>query len=84
MQDKDLIKSAVVEALEEKLGDFFIEREKHFQHHQFIDGVMSFSENIKSTACKTVTTIVIIGAVTILILGLVAWIKKNIFGGANG
>lgn len=81
MQDRELIKSAVVEALEEKLGEFYIEREKHFQHHQFIDGVMTFSENIKSTACKTVITTMIIGTATIILMGLIAWIRKNISGG---
>jgi len=78
MPDKELIKEAVHEALQERLGEFFIEREKHFEHHQFIDGVMQFSNSVKSTACKTVTTTMIIGAATILLLGLLAWVRKHL------
>lgn len=76
--DKELIKEAVLEALQEKLGYFFVDIEKHFEHHQFIEDVMSSSKNIKSTACKTVTTTTIISTITLLLLGFLAWLKKHI------
>lgn len=75
---KEEIKEAVSEVLQEKLGDFFIERQKHFEHHQFIGELMNTAGNVKGTACKTVTIAGITGLLTILILGFIAWIKQHL------
>lgn len=72
------IKSAVAEAIEEKLGEFYIERQKHFEHHQFIDGVMTTAEKVKGTACKTITMSSVVGLLTIIVLGFVAWIRHQL------
>jgi len=74
---KEELKEAVSEAIQEKLGDFFIEREKHFQHHQFIAGVMTTTNKIKGTACKTITTSGIIGLIAIIVMGFVEWVKQH-------
>ncbi len=75
---KQEIKEAVAEAIQEKLGEFYIERQKHFEHHQFIDSVMDTADKVKGTACKAITTSGIIGLITILILGFVAWIRGHL------
>lgn len=75
---KEEIKEAVAEVLQDKLGEFYIERQKHFEHHQFIDGVMTTTDKIKGTACKTITISGIIGLLTILTLGFIAWIKQQL------
>lgn len=75
---KEEIKEAVSEAIQEKLGEFYIERQKHFEHHQFIDGVMSTADKIKGTACKVITTSSIIGLLTILVLGFITWIRQHL------
>jgi hypothetical protein len=76
--DKAMIKAAVHEAIDEKLGQFYIEREKHYQHHEFIDNVICYSNKIKGTACKTVTNLLIVGLATLAALGFGVWLKNHI------
>ena len=80
MTEKDIkdMKLAMMEAIEEKLGEFYIERQKHFEHHQFIEGVMNTTEKIKGTACKTITTSSVVGLLTIIVLGFIAWIRNQL------
>lgn len=75
---KEELKEAVAEAIHDKLGEFYIERQKHYEHHQFIDGIITTSEKIKGTACKTITTSGIIGLLAILVVGFIAWIKQHL------
>lgn len=75
---KEELKEAVAEAIQDSIGEFYIERQKHFEHHQFIDGIITTSEKIKGTACKTITTSGIIGLLTILVLGVISWIKQHL------
>ena len=39
----------------EKLGEFFIERERHYKDHEFITEVREMGEKVKGHACKAVT-----------------------------
>ena len=61
------IKEAVAEAIDEKLSQFWVNRELHFEHHQFIDRWMKWSDE----ASKTIWT-TLIKAVVLFVLGLIA------------
>ncbi|GEM_PF-965726 len=80
MTEKDIkdMKLAMMEAIEEKLGEFYIERQKHFEHHQFIDVVMTTAEKVTGTACKTITISSVVGLLTIIVLGFIAWIRNQL------
>ncbi len=76
--EKKLIKEAVSEAIDEKFGAFYIDREKHYEHHQFLDNVLCYSKKIKGTACKTMVNIIIYGVGGLILLGIVAWIRQHL------
>ena len=61
------IKEAVAEAIDEKLSQFWVDRELHFEHHQFIDRWIKWSDEASKTVWRT-----IIKAVIITVLGLIA------------
>ena len=76
--DLDTIKQAVREAMQEEMKDFFIDREEHYQHHQFIKGLKTGIEGCQSLVGR-ITLITIIGGVaTVLVLGFVSWIRKQV------
>ena len=78
MADLDTIKSAVKEAMKEEMQAFYIDREEHYQHHQFIKGLKTGIEGCQSLVGR-ITLITIIGGVaTVLVLGIVAWIRKQV------
>ena len=78
MADLDTIKSAVKEAMKEEMQAFYIDREEHYQHHQFIKGLKTGIEGSQSLVGR-ITLITIIGGVaTVLVLGVVSWIRKQV------
>ena len=78
MADLDTIKSAIKEAMKEEMQAFYIDREEHYQHHQFIKGLKTGIEGCQSLVGR-ITLITIIGGVaTVLVLGIVAWIRKQV------
>lgn len=78
MTELDTIKTAVRDVMQEEMKAFFIDREEHYQHHQFIKGLKTGIEGCQSLVGR-ITLITIIGGVaTILVLGVVAWIRKQV------
>lgn len=69
MGDYDLIRRAVEDAMKEQMKNFYIEREKHYKHHEFIDEWMEWTKETKSTCIKALMTIVIGGLVALLAVG---------------
>ena len=53
--NEEAFKKIVEDALEAKLGGFFIERERHFKDHEFITDVRNMKNKIEGHACKVVT-----------------------------
>lgn len=78
MTELDTIKTAVRDVMQEEMKAFFIDREEHYQHHQFIKGLKTGIEGCQSLVGR-ITLITIIGGVAIvLVLGVVAWIRKQV------
>lgn len=63
------IKKAVKDALREEMKDFYIDRETHYKQHEFIGSMMDFVDQCKGVVLKTVVTIIIGGAIGLMILG---------------
>lgn len=76
--DKEIIKQAVGEVIDEKLAGFWIEREKHYQHHQFIEEWIQWLGRCKSTTIKAIVNSLVYGAIGLLVLGFVFWGKANL------
>lgn len=80
MQDKALIKEAVKEALKEELGQFYIQREEHYQHHLFIAQMIKWSENIKFKILGVIIKAIVIGIIALIVGGFIFWGKSHIGG----
>lgn len=78
MTELDIIKTAVRDVMQEEMKAFFIDREEHYQHHQFIKGLKTGIEGCQSLVGR-ITLITIIGGIaTVLVLGVVAWVRKQV------
>jgi hypothetical protein len=81
MVDQDAIKLAMREVMREEMEAFYIERKEHYEHHQFVKGLKDGVEGCKSVIGKVALSSIVIGVITVLVLGVVSWIKKQIAGG---
>ncbi len=79
-ENYDGIKKAVAEAMSESMKDFYIDREKHYQHHEFLSGLIEWSQNWKSTCMKAIANAIIGGIIFLLLLGYIAWGEKAFRG----
>ena len=66
---RDEVKSAVAEAIDEKLSQFWVDRELHFEHHKFIDRWMKWSDDASKTIWRTIIKAVIITILSLIALG---------------
>lgn len=80
--DKKAIQEAVEEgtkkAIDEKLGQFYIDREQHYQDHIWLKGLREWSKDIKNVALKTVVEIIMAALVGLMILGFIFWGNNNL------
>lgn len=69
MTDKEIIKQAVKEAFKEEMKQFYVDREIHYQHHQFIADWIEWTKQCKSTVLKTALTVFMAAALGLMALG---------------
>lgn len=74
---KDELKAAIKEALDEEIKPFYIDRERHYQDHQFLESLQNWVGSIGSATLKTLISTVVAGLLILLLLGFVFWGKKN-------
>lgn len=67
--EREAIKEAVKEALGEELKSFYIDRETHYKQHQWLKDVMVYCEQCKSVMLKTLITIIVGGAIGLMMIG---------------
>ena len=67
--EREAIKEAVREAFKEELSAFYIDRETHYKQHEWLKGVMSYCEQCKSVILKTLITIIVGGAIGLMMIG---------------
>jgi len=78
---QDEIKQAMREVMREEMEAFYIDREEHYQHHQFIKNLKSGVEGCQSIIGKVTLTAFIGGIIAVLVIGIAGWIKKIVAGG---
>lgn len=75
--DEDAIKKIVTEsvcaAIDRKLGEYYIPSERHYHDHMFLESVMEWTNEIKTTALKTIVRSAVTGIMVLLILGFAWW-----------
>ncbi len=74
--EKDIIKQAVKEVLDEEIKPFFVDRERHYIHHQFIEELISISSILKGTVCGTIAKTLTATVFALLVLGIILWGKR--------
>lgn len=78
MNDLEAVKNAMREVMQEEMKAFYIDREEHYQHHQFLKGLKKGVEGCQSIVGKISLVTLIGGLVTVIILGIVSWIRKSV------
>lgn len=83
MADVDLVKiqEAIRDVMREEMKAFYIDREEHYQHHQFVKNLKSGVESCQSIVGKVTLSAIIAGAIILLIAGIGGWVKKMVMGG---
>ena len=66
---KDEIRDVIENALESKMKEFWVDRELHYKHHEFIDKWMQWADDTSKTVRHTVITFIILGLLGLLALG---------------
>ncbi len=75
--DRAELKSIVVEALNDEIKPFFVDREQHYQDHIFIKSFREWCDETKSTAWKAVVKGIASIVGLLLIGGFIYWLKTN-------
>lgn len=70
----ELIEGAAARGIEKKFGEFYVERERHWEHHEFINGFIKFIDTIKNTALKTFVRTVVYGLLFLLLCGFLLYV----------
>lgn len=77
MADAEVIKEAVKAAMDEKMAEYWVDREKHYQHHEFIDSLIKWADRVSDTTVKAVITAIVMGILALLVLGFIFYIKMG-------
>ena len=67
-----------LKSLRAELETFHVDRETHYQDHQFLKELREWVGSIKSTTIRTVVAAIVLAVVGLLIGGFILWGKKNI------
>ncbi len=70
-----LIKSTIENALDNKLKEFWVDRELHYRHHEFIDKWMKWSEDMSQTMWRSIIKWIILGILGLIALGFFMRVK---------
>jgi hypothetical protein len=70
----EIVGSEVQRAIRAEMRDFYIERETHYQDHQFIKGLRDVFDTSKGEVCKQLANAAVKAIIYLLILGAIAWI----------
>jgi len=71
--DEEMIERAMDKVLKKNLGEFFIEREKHYQHHKFLEDFIAWTEECKKTVTRTVARCLVMALIGLIVMGFVFW-----------
>jgi len=66
---RDEVKSAVEEVIDKKLSQFWVDRELHYKHHEFIDRWMKWSNDMSKTIWHTFIKTIVLLALGLMALG---------------
>lgn len=71
------VKNAIGSEMHKMIEPFYIDRETHYQHHQFMKSFMGWMDKTQSIVLKTVVTVFVLGVIGLVILGFIFWGKEK-------
>jgi hypothetical protein len=71
------IKDVICEAMHEEMASFWIERERHYNEHQFIKSWMDWTNKCKSNVLKAIISCLIYAALIGMAFGFIFWGRKQ-------
>lgn len=74
MTDHDQLIKQIRGAIQEEMKDFYVERETHYQDHQFIKSLREVFDTSKGEVCKQLANALVKAAFLFMVLGFIAWI----------
>lgn len=80
MMDHESVKVAVKEAMKEEMADFYIDRETHYKQHQWLSGLIEWTNTCKTTCGRVIVQAVCFGFIGLLVLGFIFWGSKSFKG----
>lgn len=75
--NKDEIKQIIEDAIEEKMQQYWVDREKHYQQHDFIDRLMSWADTISNSFLRAIATAITLAIIGLIVLGFILWGKNH-------
>ena len=73
--EREAIKEAVKEALGEELKSFYVDRETHYKHHEFIEEWIGWTKQCKSVVLKTLMSGFLMALLGLIALGFIFKVK---------
>ena len=64
-------------AIDAKLGQFYIDRETHYQDHEFVQSLRKWTEEAKGTVLRAVVKTVVAAGFFLLLFGFIVWGKGH-------
>ena len=64
----------------EKKKEFFVPREEHYKHHEFLTGLIDLMNDGKKTVFRAFLRVATLGILGLIVLGFIAWYKSETGG----
>ena len=74
---KSELQKIIQETIDTKIGEFYVDRETHWKHHQSLESFMKWSEKTRGTISSIIVKSIITGIMVIIGLGILHWLKKT-------
>ena len=74
----DIVAGAVAIAIEKELGQYKVPKEQHYQDHLWINQMVLWQNNFKSSIWKSIANIIVASFFGLLMLGFIMWGKENL------
>lgn len=71
--DKKELKLLLCEVVDERMEELYIDRERHHNEHMWIQDMMRWSNEIKSSILKCVIKTMVVGIIAVLITGFLVY-----------
>ena len=80
---EEVISAAVTNAIRAQLKDFYVDREMHYQHHQFIKEMIVTFSDVRAVGRKTFIGSMVLGAIGLFLTGVGMWVCRVIKNGGT-